>query len=161
MHTSVGCHALLQGICLTYGLNLHCRQIIYPLSHVGSPVYILLLLLFICWVLSHPLLPHGLQHTRLSCPSPSPRVCSNSCPSSRWCHPSISSSATLFASCLQSFQASGSFLVSQLLTSGSKSIGASVSVLSMNIKGWFTLGLTGLISLVSKGLLRVFSSTTV
>ena len=101
-----------------------------------------------------PFLPHGLQHTRLSCPSPSPRVCSNSCPSSRWCHPSISSSATLFSTCLQSFPASGSFLVSQLLTSGSKSIGASVSILSMNIKGWFTLGLTGSISLVSKGLFK-------
>ena len=90
-----------------------------------------------------------------------PRTCSNSCPLSRWCHPTNSSSV-LF-SCLQSFPASGSFLMSQLLASGGQSIGvsASASVLQMNIQDWFPLGWTGLISLKSKGLSRVFSSTTV
>ena len=88
--------------------------------------------------------PHGLQHTRLPCPSPSPRVCSNSCPLSQWCHPIISSYVFPFSSCLQSFPASGSFSVSQLFTSGGQSIGASASasVLQMNIQGWFPLGLT-------------------
>ena len=104
-------------------------------------------------ILSGFLWPHGLQHTRLNCPSPSPRVCTNSCPSSRWCHPTSSSSATLFSSCLQSFPASQSFLVSQLLTSGSKSIGtsASASVLPMNCQGWFPIRLSGIISLQSRG----------
>ena len=90
---------------------------------------------------------------RLPCPSLSPGVCSNSCPLSRWCHPTISSCVTLFSSCLQSFPASGSFPVSQLLASGGQSIetSASASVLPMNIQGWFPLGLTGLISLQSKG----------
>ena len=113
--------------------------------------------------MSNSLRPHGLQHTRLLCPSPSPRVGSNLCPLSQWCHPTISSSVSPFSSCLQSFLASGSFLMSQLFTSGGRSIGASAlaSVLPMNIQGWFSLGLTGLISLLSKGLSRVFSSTTV
>ena len=86
---------------------------------------------------------HGLQHTKLPCPSLSPRVCSNSCPLSRWCHPIILSSVTCF-SCPQSFLGSGSFPVSQLFTSGSQSIGASASapVLPMKIQGWFPLGLT-------------------
>ena len=89
---------------------------------------------------------------RLPCPSPPPRVCSNSCPSSRWCHPTISSSVIPFSSCPQSFPASGSFLVSQFLASGGQSIGtsASASVLLMNIQGWFPLGFTGLISLLSE-----------
>ena len=106
--------------------------------------------------------PHGLQHARLPCPLPTPGVCSNSCPSSQWCHPTISSSVIPF-SCFQCFPASGSFLMSWLLASGSQSIGASASasVLPMNIQSWFPLGLTGLISLLSKGLSRVFSSTTV
>ena len=104
---------------------------------------------------------HGLQHTRLRCPSPIPGACSNSCPSSRWCHPTISSSVVPFSSCLQSFPASGSFPVSQFFTSGGQSIGASASVLPMNIQGWYPLGLTGLISLQSKGLSRIFSNTTV
>ena len=90
-------------------------------------------------------------------------VCSNSCPLSRWCHPTISSSVSLFSSCLQSFPASGSFPVSRLFTSGGQSIGASASasVLPINIRDWFPLGLAGLISLLSKGLWRVFSNTTV
>ena len=113
--------------------------------------------------MSNTLQPHEVQHARLLCPSLSPRVCSNSCPMSRWCHPTISSSVAPFSSCPQSFSASGSFPVSQLFTSGGKSIGASASasVLPMNIQGWFPLGLTGLISLLSIGLLRVFSNTTV
>ena len=110
----------------------------------------------------HPTLqPHGLKHTRLPYPSLSPRV-SNSCTLNQWCHPTISSSAT-FSFCLQSFPASGSFPMSRLFTSGGQRIGASASasVLPMNIPDWFPLGLTGLISLKSKGLSRVFSSTIV
>ena len=88
--------------------------------------------------------PHGLQLDRLPCPSLSPRACSNSCPSSLWCHPIISSSVAPFSSCPQSFPASGSFLMSRLFTSGGQSIGASVSasILPMNIQGWFSLGLS-------------------
>ena len=97
---------------------------------------------------SYPTLcTHKLQHTRLSRPSPSPRACSNSCPLSWWCHPAISSSVMPFSSCLQSFPASGSFLMIWLLVSGVQSIGALASVLTMNIQGWFPLGLTDLISL--------------
>ena len=107
---------------------------------------------------SHPLRPHGLQHSRLSCPSPSAEACSNSCPLSQWCHPTIWSSVIPFASCLQSFPASGSFLMSWLFVSSGQSLGASASpsVLPMNIQDWFPLGLTGLISLQSKGLTKVF-----
>ena len=113
--------------------------------------------------MSDSLQPHELQHARLPCPSLSPRVCSNSCPLSQWCYWTISSSAPLFPSCLQSFPASGSFLMSQHFTSGSQGIGASASasVLPMNMQGWFPLGLTSLISLQSKGLSRVFSSSRV
>ena len=98
----------------------------------------------------------GMQHAKLPCPSLSPRVCSHSCPLSHWCHPTVSSSVTCFSSCPQSFPVSGSFPMSWLFTSGSQSIGASASVLPMNIQGWFPLGLTGLISLLSKGHSRVF-----
>ena len=112
-------------------------------------------------VVFNSLWPHGLQHARHACPSPIPGVYSNSCPLSWWCHPTISF-VIPFSSCLQSFRASGSFLMSQLFTSGGQSIRASASgsVLPMNIQGWFPLGLTGFISLQSKGL-RVFSNTTV
>ena len=105
----------------------------------------------------------GLQHVRLPCPSPTSRACSNSCPSSRWYHPTISSSVIPFSSCLQSFPASGSFPVNQFFSSGGQSIGvsASASVLPMNIQDWSPLGCTGWISLQSKGLSRVFSKTTV
>ena len=91
--------------------------------------------------------PHGLQHARLPCPSPTPKACSNSCPSSWWCHPTISSSVAPFSSCLQSFPASGSFSMSQFFTSGGQSIvvSASASVLPMNIQDWLPLELTGLI----------------
>ena len=105
--------------------------------------------------------PHGLQHTRFLYPSLSPWDCSNSCPLSWLCHPTISSSVIPLSSCLQSFPASGSFPMSQLFASGGQSTGASASVLPMSIQGWFPLGLTGLISLQSRGLSRVFSSTTV
>ena len=114
-------------------------------------------------VVSDSLRPHGPQHARLPCPSPSPRACSNSCPLSWWCYPTISSSVVPFSSCLQSFLPSGSFLMSQLFALGSQSIGASASasVLPMNIQDWLPLGWTGWISLQSKGLSRVFSNTTV
>ena len=117
-------------------------------------------------VTSNSLWPHGLQHARPPCPSPNPGACSNLCPSSQWCHPTISSSVVPF-SCLQSFPASGSFPRSQFFASDGESIGvsASASVLSglMNIQDWFPLGFDplGLISLQSKGLSRVFSNTTV
>ena len=103
------------------------------------------------------------QHARLSCPFSPPRACSNSCPLSWWCYPTISSSVIPLSSCLLSFPASESFTVSQLFTSGSQSTGASASaaVLSMNIQGWFPLRLTGLIFLQLRGLVRVFSKTTV
>ena len=113
--------------------------------------------------MSVSLWPHGLQHARLLCPSPAPKACSNSCPSSWWCHPTVSSSVIPFSSHLQSFPASGSFSPSQFFTSGGQSIGvsASASVLPMNIQGWFLLGLTGLFSLQFKGHSKVFSNTTV
>ena len=106
---------------------------------------------------------HALQHTRLPSPSPYPRVCSNSCPVNQWCHPTISSSVVPFSSCFQSFPASESFLMNQLFTSGGQSIRASASssVLPMSMQDWLPLELTGLISLQSKGLSRVFSSATV
>ena len=121
------------------------------------------LLFFSFSVVSDSLRPHGLQQARVPSPSLSPGVCSSSGPLNRWCHPTILSSVVPFSSCLQSFPASGSFLMSQLFASGGQSIGvsASSSVLPMNIQDWFTLVLTGLISLLSKGLSRVFSNTTV
>ena len=113
-------------------------------------------------VMSNSSWSHGLQHTRLPCPSPTPGDCSNTCPSSQWCHPIISSSVIPFSSCLQSFPASESFPMSQFFASGDQRIGASASasVLPMNIQGWFPLRWTGLI-LQTKGLSRVFSNTTV
>ena len=114
-------------------------------------------------VLSDSLRPHGLQQASPPCPSPTPRACSNSCPVSQWCHPTISSSVIPFSSRLESFPASGSFQMSQLFTSGGRSIGvlASTSVLLMNTQDWSPLGWTGWISLQSKGLSKVFSNTTV
>ena len=110
-------------------------------------------------VISDCLRPLGLQHARPPCASPTPGIYSDSCPLSRWCHPTISFTIIPFSSHLQSFPASGSFLVSQFFTSGDQSIGvlASASVLPMNILDWFPLGLTGWISWQSKGLSRVFS----
>ena len=114
-------------------------------------------------VVSDSLQPHEPQHARPHCLSPTPGVYPNSCPSSRWCHPTISSSVIPFSSCLQSFPASGFFQMSQLFASGGQSIGvwASASILPMNTQDWSLLGWTGWISLQSKGLSRVFSNTTV
>ena len=114
-------------------------------------------------VMSDSLQPHGLQLARPPCPLPTPRVYSNSRPSCRWCHPTISSSVVPFSSRRQSFPASGSFKMSQFFASGGQSIGvpASASVLPMNTQDWFLLGWTGWISLLSKGLSRVFFNTTV
>ena len=113
--------------------------------------------------MSDSLLPHWLQYARLPCPSPTLRAYSNSCPSSQWCHPTISSSVVPFSSCHQSLPASESFQMSQLFASGSQSIGvsASASVLPMNIQDWFSLGWTGWISLQAKGVSRAFSNTTI
>ena len=128
----------------------------YGLWICGKPVQ------FSHSVVSYSLWPHGQQHARLPCLSPTPRAYSNSCPLSRWCHPNISSSIVPFSH-LQSFPTSGSFLVSQFFASASQSIGvsASASVLPMNIQDWFSLGYTGWPSLQSKGCWRVFSNTTV
>ena len=117
---------------------------------------------FSCSVMSDSLWPYLLQHARLPCPSLVPRVCWNLCSLSQWCYLTISSSATLFSSCPQSFPAPGSFSMSQLFISGGQSIeaSASASVLPMNTQGWFPLGLAGLVSLLSKGLSTVFSSTS-
>ena len=112
-------------------------------------------------VMSDSLQPHGLQHARLICPSPTPRVYSDSYPLSQWCHPTISASVVPFSSHLQSFPASGSFQMSQLFASGGQSIGVSTSVLPMNIQDWFPLGWTDCISLQSKGVSRILSNTTV
>ena len=180
--TRVGCHFPLQGIFPTQGKTcISCigRWILYHwVTWVDS--YNLCFLkgqfniyhsqfynffqfrsitqssLTLCW-------PNGLQHTRPPCPSSTPRVYSNSCPLSWWCHPTISFSVIPFSSCLQSFPASGSFPMSQFFTSGGQSIrvSASASVFPMNIQGWCPLGLTGFISLQSKGLSRVFANTKV
>ena len=114
-------------------------------------------------VVSDSLRPHELQHARPPCPSPTPGVHPNPCPSGRWCHPTLSSSVVPFSSCPQSFPASESFQMSQLFTSGGQSIGVSTStsVLSVNNQDSSALGWTGWISLQSKGLSRVFSNTTV
>ena len=119
----------------------------------------------ICWtiVVQSPSRPHGLQHARPACPSPSPGICPSSCPLNQWYYPAISSSDAIFSFCPQSAPASGSFPMSWLFTSGDQNIGASVSalVIPMSIQGWFSLRLTASISLLSKELSRVFSSTTV
>ena len=122
-----------------------------------------LIIQFSCSVVFDYLQPHEPQPTRLPCPSPTPRVYSNSCPLRWWCHPTISSSVVLFSFCFQSFPASGSFQMSQFFISGGQSIGvsASTSVLPMNTQDWSPLGWTGWISLQSQGLSRVFSNTTV
>ena len=123
----------------------------------------MVLLLFSHQVVFNSLWSHGLQHARLPCPSSSSGVSSNSCPLSQWCHPTISFSVALFSSCPQSFPEPRSFPMSLLFASGGQSVGASASasVLPMNIQGWFPLGSNGLMSLLSKGLSIVFSSTTV
>ena len=145
--------------CFMDTLKERCRnEIGYKaiIQHLWSG-NLILLLIFSCSVVSDSSQPHGLQHTRLPCPSPSPRVCSNSCPLDPWCHPIISFSVTPFSSCLQSFPAPGSFLTSQFFASDSQRTGASAStsVLPMNIQDWFPLRWTGWISLLSKGCSRV------
>ena len=118
--------------------------------------------MFCCPVVSDSLRPHGLQHTRSLCPLPSPKVSPSSCPLHQWCHPAISSSEALCSFCLKSFPASETFPMSQMFISGDQNTGASATalVLPMSMQGWFPLRLTGLISLLSKGL-SVSSSTTV
>ena len=144
---------------MTSGGRAFERSIIFRQRPEDGGPTMALLLLFNCSVVSNSLPHHGLQHARLPCPSLSPRVFSNSRPLSQWCHPTISSSVVPFSSCLQSFPASESFPMSNPSASDGQSIGASASVLPMNIQGWFPLGLTGLISLQFNGLSRVFSST--
>ena len=137
--------------------HLHTQsKAIYNMYHFNS-------VQFSHSVMSDYLQPHESEHARPPCPSPTLRVYSNSCPLSWWCHPTISSFVVPFSSCLQSFPASGSFPVSQLFASGGQRIEVSAwaSVLPMNIQDWFPLGWTGWISLLSKGLSRVFSNTTV
>ena len=135
---------------MRYHLTLVRNAVVQSLSGVRH---------FVTPLTTAPFWHHGLQHTRFPCSSLSPRACSNSCPLSRWCHPTIWYSVVPF-SCFQSFPASGSFLMSWLFTSCGQSIEASASVLPMNIQGWFSLGWTGLVSLQSKGLSRAFSNTT-
>ena len=148
-------------------ITLWCVEMLrHYVAHLESTLCcrsVMLLLLFSHSVVSNSSRPHGLQHTRLPCPWTPPRGCSNSCPLSLWCHPTISSSVVPFSSCPQSFPASGSFPMSQLFASGGQSIrvSASTSVLPMNTQDWSPLGGTGWISLWSKGLSRVFSNTTV
>ena len=120
----------------------------------------------LCCSIAHlclTLWPHELQHAKLPCPSLSPGICSNSCPWTQWCHPTISSSVALLSSGPQCFPASGFYPKGQLFATGGQSIGASASasVLPINIQDWYPLGLTGLISLLSKRLSRVLSSTTI
>ena len=152
--------------------RFYCRRqgTIFKISHNGKEyekeytyTYIYMYIQFSHSFMSNSLWPHALQHTRLPCPSPNPRAYSNSCPSSRWCHPTISSSGVPFSSCLLSFPAPRSFPMSQFFASGGQSVGvsASASVLPMNTQDWSPLELTGLISLQSKALSRVFSNTTV
>ena len=144
-------------------MNLHYLKDIVILMFLVSDSHQFSSVQFSISVMSNSLWRHGLQHARPPCPSSSSGVYSNSCPLSRWCHPTISSSVVPFFSHLQSFPASRSFPVSQFFTSGGQSFGvsASASVLPMNIQDWSPLGWTGWISLQSKGLSRVFSDTTV
>ena len=140
---------------------VHLFTLLYPLEF-NEWLFSVSSVQFSCSVVSDSLQPHGLQYARLPCPSPAPKVYSNSCPLTRWCHLTISSSVIPFSSRLQSFPASGSFQMSRFFTGGqSIGVSASTSVLPMNIQNWFPLGWTGLISLQSKELSRVFFNTTV
>ena len=117
------------------------KQWAYWKSLIGLSLFCPHSIQFSCSVMCNSLWPHGLQHSRFPCLSPTPGAYSNSCPLSWWCHPTISSSVVPFSSCLQSFPASRSFLLSQFFASGDQSIGTSASVLPMNIQDWFLLGL--------------------
>ena len=136
-------------------------NVIFSVPHRDSELSSFNIFQFSHSVTSDSLWLQGMQHARPPCPSPTPRVYSNSCPLRQWCHPAISSSVVPFSSRLQSFPASRFFPMSQFFTSGGQSIGVSASVLPMNIQDWLPLGLTGLIFLQSKGVSRVFSNTTV
>ena len=152
--TTSGKHLLLK-----FYSNAHWCKSCFEICNFNQEI---LLLLLSCSVVSDSLWSHGLQHAGFPCPSPAPRACLNSCPSSWWSYLNISSSVIPLFSCHQSFPALGSFLMRQFFTSGGQSIGASTSasVLPVTIQDWFPLGLTVLISLQSKGLSRVFSNTT-
>ena len=167
------CTLFYVGIVL-YGLQSSFSKtfLLFPFNPHNLILKLRLIFLFSkqeqsCWAAkscpTDSLRSHELQHARLLCTSLSPWAWSNSCQLSQWCHPTVSSSVTTLSSCPQSFSATGSFPVSQLFASDGQSIevSASASVLPMNIWGWFPLGLTGLISLLSKRFLRVFSSTTI
>ena len=151
----------LRSPALADRLYLQCNE--NATVHIGKPIHAAHLVQFSHPVMYDSLWTHGLQHDRLPCPSTTPGAYSNSCPSSQWCHPTISSSVVPFSSRPQSFPATGSFPRSQFFASGGQSIGvsASTSVLPMNTQDWSPLGWTGWISLQSKGLSRVFSNTTV
>ena len=154
---------VLHSLCLFFFLQLTCELAsLSPFCRVSS-VSSVQSVQFSLTVVSDSLWLHGLQRTRPPCPLPTPRVYSNSCPLSHWCHPTISSSVVPFSSCLQSFLATGSFQMGQFFASGGQSTGvsASASVLPMNTQDWSPLGWTGWISLQSKGLSRIFSNTTV
>ena len=153
---------------------LHRQALVWPVLQTLYPFaswFLICVLMFYYWVISSVqfsrsvvsdfLWPHGLQHARPPCPSPTPGAYLNSHPSRQWCHPTISSSVVPFSSCLQSFPASRSFPMRQFFSSGGQSIGVSASAFPMNIQDWFPLGQIGWISLQSKGLSRVFSNTTV
>ena len=167
-----------QSIYLLIYLNITCKTFVslvcaslssLPICYSISPQTLLDWIIdyssvqFSDSVVSDSLRPHGLQQARPPCPSPTLRFYPNSCPLSQWCHPIISSSVVPFSSCLQSFPVSGSFQMSQLFLSGGQSIGvsASASILPMNTQDWSPLGWTGWISLLSKGLTRLFSNTSV
>ena len=139
------------------------RQCLLGLLHLIWSYFQFISIQFSCSVMSNSLWPHGLQHARTPCPSPTPGVHSNSRPLSPWYHPAISSFVVPFTSCPQSLSASGYFQTSQLFAWGGQSIGVSASALvfPMNTQDWYPLGWTGWISLQSKGLSRVFSNTTI
>ena len=160
------------GFCENYMIHISAKHLVYKKLNKFSILILwskvsystaLVPVQFSHSVMYDCLCLHDLHHTRLPCPSPTPRAYSNSCPMSWWCHPTISSSVIPFSSRLQYFPASGSFPTSQFFASGGQSIAvsASASVLPMNTQDWSPLGWTGWISLQSKGLSRVFSNTTV
>ena len=153
------CPVFPRTICWRDCLSNHCELLQQKFKYM----YTILSVQFSRSVMSDSLQPHGMQHARPPCPTPAPGVYPNSCPLSRWCHPTISSSVIPFSSCPQSFPASGSFQMSQPFISGGQSIGvsASTAVLTMKTQDWTPLGWTGWICLQSKGLSRVFSITTV
>ena len=163
-HSMSVSHSVVSGSLRSHGLQP--IRLLCPWTSPGKNTgvgsqWVIISVQFSHSVVSNSLWPHGLQHARLPCPSPTPRACSNSCPLSQWCHPTISFSVILLSSCFQSFPASGSFPNESVFHIRWQSIRASASVLPLNILDWFPLKWTGLISLQSKGLLRVFSNTTV